>query len=230
MAIGFVGNSAYNAGATSVAITKPASTVSGNLMIAFVCSQDTNGTATVTTLAGWTYINDIMHNFTTSNAATHLYAFYRVAGGSEGSSYTFTGSAGTGSLYGYDGIIRTYSGTAISGAIINYTSSATISSGTVVIPTFSGHETFLTGEWYVACCASPANEVPSTTSPSLSHIHSNTGQYQGYYDGDYAPSSVPGTETFSSGISQAVGIGLTILPPAVVSSPKYKRLDVRLRR
>lgn len=69
---------------TSVNVNKPAGTVSGDLLIAFVHSDAGDSAATYTAPAGWT------QNGTTSTATPGISkVFTKTAGGSEPSSYAF---------------------------------------------------------------------------------------------------------------------------------------------
>ncbi len=71
---------AGSAGSTSATATKPTSTASGDLMLAHLT---TFSAVTVTEPTGWTLLG-----VTGTNQRT--YCYYRVAGGSEGASYTWT--------------------------------------------------------------------------------------------------------------------------------------------
>ena len=222
MAIAYVSNGGYNSSATtSLGLTAPASIVAGDLLICFICVEDNAGSSTINTLSGWTLIyvqagsqDGYYHNF---------YAFYKVAGGSEPGTYTWTANNG-GTFIGMDGDIRQYSGTATSVPIINYaTGVASTGSFTLVVPTFSGNETFVSGEWYVTCMADLFNYLPSSTTPTLSNVYSNAGVYDSLYMGDYVPGSVPGTFSYNglSGGYNTVAIGFTILPATAGDTPAH---------
>lgn len=217
MAIAFIADGGYNDnGTTTVVLTKPAGVVSGNLLVAFVSVVDSNATSTVTTLAGWTLIVGPQRTTTaTGSAFNALYAFYKVAGGSEPATYTWTGVDGTGLLTGLDGNIRAYSGTATSGTIINFATGAVGTSGSAVVPTFSGHETFVSGEMYVGAAVDLNNTIASSTTPTLTNTFSNAGFFSGYFIGNVLPGSTPGTETFTAAGygGWTAAIGFTILPP-----------------
>ena len=85
---------ASNAGNSlaSITINKPAGTVQGDLLVATV-SHQSGGNRSMTAPAGWTAIagTDV---FEGTNA--HIHGWYRVAGGSEPASYTFTMTGGDG--------------------------------------------------------------------------------------------------------------------------------------
>lgn len=70
-----------SAGITTVAINKPAGVSVGDLMVATLC---VDGNATWTTLAGWTQV--------TAGAHADIGIMWRVVDGTEGASFTFTGS------------------------------------------------------------------------------------------------------------------------------------------
>jgi hypothetical protein len=79
---------------SSFTIDKPTGTIEDDLMIACLCSSTTSGNFTAP--SGWTEVLD-----TTSRGV-----FYKVAGASEDSSYTFTRSASS----RHDGFILTFRG------------------------------------------------------------------------------------------------------------------------
>lgn len=81
--------------ASTLVITKPASTVDGDLLIAILCSS---GARTVSTLSGWTLITS------GTNSDCNTYAYYKIAS-SEGANYTWTYS-GTNNNYGWIGRIN----------------------------------------------------------------------------------------------------------------------------
>lgn len=72
---------------SSLVINKPTGTAQNDLMIAIMCSGD-SASSTWTGDTGWTEIVD-------ENNRPNIRIAYKVAGASEGSSYTFTASAGT---------------------------------------------------------------------------------------------------------------------------------------
>jgi len=84
---------------TTLVINKPAGTINGDLMIAFMAG---NSATTWTGDTGWTEIADQGSNSPSTRIA------YKVAGSSEGASYTFT-NANSGGL---SGSILTYRGAA----------------------------------------------------------------------------------------------------------------------
>lgn len=72
---------------SSVTVNKPGNTVSGDLLIAFM-GMTTSTARTWTQPSGWTEVAD-------QNATPNVAVSYKVAGGSEPASYTFTPSAGS---------------------------------------------------------------------------------------------------------------------------------------
>jgi hypothetical protein len=92
-------NTKGNAGTTLV-INKPVGTVANDLLIAIV-GDATVGDA-LTAPAGWTQVNQ-----NDCGAGCRLAVFYRVAGGAEGASYTFTlgaAAAAAGTILRYTGV------------------------------------------------------------------------------------------------------------------------------
>jgi hypothetical protein len=222
-AIGNLANGGW-AGSTSnsVSLNRGATIASGNLLIMFTSVQDSNGLSTIATPSGWTAITDVVSTAAYFGGYVHLYAFYKVAGGSESSSYSVSASAGSGStIYGVDGDIRTYSNTATSIPIIN--AYASTGNGPLTVPALS--ETFVPGELYVGAAAAIADANPTTFTFPLSNVFSraSTGNNshdgsETYYIGDTLPTAAPGSETYGAwngvglGSGQAAAIGFTILP------------------
>lgn len=88
---------------TTLTITKPASTTSGDLLIAVLVANGTNGWNQLT---GWTRLNNI-----TVDPSTSLQ--YRVADGTEGASFGFVGGSvrGSGTIMRFTGAGVPYVGT-----------------------------------------------------------------------------------------------------------------------
>jgi subtilisin-like proprotein convertase family protein len=82
-------------GVLTLTINKPAGTVQNDVMIAAIGVQPR--TATITAPAGWTLLRRSQQNAGTSN---ELATYYKVAGASEGASYSFTLSTSTGAAGG----------------------------------------------------------------------------------------------------------------------------------
>ena len=93
---------------TTLMVNKPSGVVAGSLLLAAVYVQ-ASSIPTITPPSGWTSLG------TVSNASQRAQVFYRVAGASEPTNYTFTSSltivAGTAVLEGY-----TFTGTGVVGA------------------------------------------------------------------------------------------------------------------
>jgi hypothetical protein len=90
------GNSGANA--TTHTVNLPSGISAGDLLVIF-WSNDGTATASITTPAsGWTTLVDAL-DANASTPTTHLYVWYRVADGGEGSTITVTTTAGEGSAY-----------------------------------------------------------------------------------------------------------------------------------
>ena len=100
---------AQNGGASSVTLTKPASVVADDLMLASIVMS---GAATITPPSGWAVVRDPGSNAaldTTSGTLRHA-VYFKVAGSGEPSSYTWSLSAsrnGAGGLTAYSGVSTT---------------------------------------------------------------------------------------------------------------------------
>lgn len=118
--------------ASPISVNKPASVAVGDLMVALIGITCTGPTATpvVTPPAGWTLILD-----TTINGAantTHGSSYYRIADGTEGSSFNFSYTLGTGTTERVTGEIHRIIGTHAT-TPINVSAEATLL-GTALTP------------------------------------------------------------------------------------------------
>ena len=71
--------------ATTVVVTKPSGTVEGDIMIAFITADIDN---TITPPDGWAQIDTALYTTTLES-----WAYYKIAGASEGADYTWTGTS-----------------------------------------------------------------------------------------------------------------------------------------
>lgn len=110
----------------TVDATKPSGTVSGDLLVAFAYAQ-TFGGNTLAPPAGWTTIQE------TDNISSEFEAglYYKLAGGSEGSTYTFTATAAE----EFTVIILRVSGVDATTPVEASAESTATSSGSIVFPT-----------------------------------------------------------------------------------------------
>ncbi len=178
---------------TSLVINKPTGTQQGDLMIAFMAGESA-GTWTGDT--GWTEVVD-------ANVKFALRAAYKVAGASEGASYTFTSS----SSRILSGAILTYRGAA-------YDAIGSIASGAnplvITGPTASEDFSVLIG--YAGRLASG---VTITAPASMTaRVTDNDGNAPSYVIADeYVLAGATGTRSFTIGSAVDVsGVLLTIKP------------------
>jgi hypothetical protein len=120
--IAFVGASkAENgSGSSSLSIAKPTGVVEGGVMVAAVTAA---GTGSITTPSGWTVIKNV------AGTATRQVTYYKVAGSSEASSYSWSlGSsrAASGGIVDYSGVNQVVP--------VDATASASGESGSATIP------------------------------------------------------------------------------------------------
>lgn len=106
MAVAFrAAASQANTGAsTTITITKPAGTINGDVMVAYI-SVLTAAARTFTPPSGWTQLDTAIAD-NILGTATQGFTFYKVAGTGEGASYQWTCSAS----HIMAGVISTYSG------------------------------------------------------------------------------------------------------------------------
>lgn len=104
MTISYVSESHTNSAsqyATSVVVSRPASYASGDLFIAII-----GGTRTGSVPSGWTQLG----TSTCGSSTGTVYVYYKIAGGSEASTYTFDTSGGSGGARLAFGSILCYRG------------------------------------------------------------------------------------------------------------------------
>lgn len=90
--INFVASATAEGTASSVTVNKPTGTVQGDIMVAWMINRSTSG-RTWTQLTGWT---KAAQQTTPANVAVQ----YKVAGASEGSTYTFVSDGGNNCIAG----------------------------------------------------------------------------------------------------------------------------------
>jgi hypothetical protein len=78
--------------AAALTLARPAGTVAGDLLLAVVAHQE-GGRRDMTPPAGWT---DVPNTDRSNAKAVRIHAWYRIAGSSEPSTYTFTLTGGSG--------------------------------------------------------------------------------------------------------------------------------------
>ncbi len=183
------------AAGTSLVINKPTGTQAGDLMIAIMGTS--NGAATWTGDTGWTEIVD-------QGASPNLRIAYKVAGSSEGSSYTFTSSA----TLNCAGSIFTYRNAAYDaiGAITTTTNTSTPTG-----PTAAAAFSMLIG------CNLRANASYTITPPSsmTTRVTDSDVNAPSYAVADeYVIAGATGTRSFTSSGTGGTssGILLTIKP------------------
>lgn len=147
----FVAQTTASSSATSLTVNRPTGTVEGDLMIAIMRATIS---VTWTGATGWTEVAD-------EGSAPSLRIAYRVAGPSEGSSYTFTSTSGTGTRVGY---ILTYRGAAYD-AIGAFRETTPI---TVTGPTASASASILLGAAVATSSSDTGLSVPSFTTVRVS--------------------------------------------------------------
>ncbi|GGR51961.1 hypothetical protein [Streptomyces roseolus] len=114
-------------------IAKPTGTASGDVMIAFIITAN----AIITAPAGWTLI----HNYVHPTVSFVTNAYYRVAGGSEGTNYTFTDDNSNAAPM--CGAIATFRGVDTANPINDQENSSTTGTDTVSTPSITTTATCL---------------------------------------------------------------------------------------
>lgn len=158
--------------------TKPSGVVAGDVLIAFVVVGDTGGVEPVFTApAGWTLIQDQADHANGPANYIKLAAYWRLAGGSEPSTYTFTTSTATQSRFAV--VINAYIGVDTTtpvaptevGSFANVTNQSTNERPT-------GSITTSTSRWIVTGVADRNNST-FTTPGSLTERALTNGQTPG---------------------------------------------------
>lgn len=171
-------------------IAKPTGTVSGHVMLAFIQTAQLN----ITAPAGWTLIGS------QDDAAGLMRSscYYRVAGGSEGSTYTWTDDGG--SIAPLQGGIATWSGVDTS-AVINASASSTTSGTTnKSTPTITTTAAALTIDYRTAKTSTSISSKPTFSSALTNRFQAaNRGNSTAYFAGLYtngntivSPGTLPG--------------------------------------
>jgi hypothetical protein len=206
-AIGFVAASkAENGnGATSLAIAKPTGAAEGNLLLATVTAA---GTGTVTAPSGWTAIKSL------TQGSTIQLTYYRVAGASEPTSYSWSlGSnrVASGGIAAYSGVNQTVP--------IDATATASGASGNASVPSAT---TSVPGDQVLAVASfgATATVTPdaSTTERFSVSSSSNTSELADFAQASAGATSVKTvTPSVSSGVWLAETIALRDASQATLS-------------
>jgi len=234
-AVGYRNHAAANVGATratSLSVGKPTGTVEGDLMVAIICCN--NGTVTITAPGDWT----AAATNPTNGAGNTIATFYRVAGASEGASYSF----------GVGVTTRSIAGTIVSLTGVNVADPEDVGSETlgdvspIVIPALS-----LAAGYEIVICSvalsGSAGQVGATTPPAgfteLVDQNTTTGLTevtQGVGYKQFAAAGDTGSLTYTidlSGGTSRIGIAFAANVGAdiIVDSTGIARFDrIRSRR
>jgi len=211
MAIAHVASESTSGVSSTIVVNKPAGTVNGHVMIAFIGYFRNSGVPTTppTAPSGWTALaSSPQHGYWGSTTGWILHAYWKVAS-SEGSSYTWTLASSTDTT----GSISTYSGCHASTPIDvsggngrDSEPNATWNAPTVTLPV---------AEWAICAYGVPGYRTVSTPPSDLTARVSIGGNVHWVGDtnsdksaGSYAPTTI----TFSSNC--AVGAFTIGLKPA----------------
>ena len=192
-------------GATSLAVTKPTGVAEGQLLLATVTAA---GTGAVTAPSGWGAIRSL------TQASTIQLTYYKVAGASEPSSYSWSlGSkrAAAGGIVAYSGVNQTVP--------IDATATATGASGNASAPSAT---TSASGDLVLAAASFGAVATvtpdPSTTERFDVSSGSNTSELADFAQaGAGATSAKTATPSVSSGVWLAATIALRDASQATLS-------------
>lgn len=199
--------------ASTLVVTKPTGTASGDLLLAW--QWDDDGTlANLSAPSGWA-TNSTVDNGTN---ATHFKLYSKVAGGSEGTSYTFGQNNGT------DGVITVLAARNVDTNSAHWLiSSAATANSTSRVAASLGPPILGGGMLLCAACVDMNNTAVTFTAPSgmtkQSDLQSSTWAAQSVAS-MVAPPDPTGSRTFTLSASTQFGSGLGVqsslyLPPAV---------------
>ncbi|MGH6811320.1 MAG: hypothetical protein ACREDM_02935 [Methylocella sp.] len=209
--ISFLGDGGYGAGTTSLTLNVPAGIQSGDLMLAFMTLGTGRAGGSFSAPAGWTALPPSGQQASGAHFVQGFY-FWRIAGPSEPSIYTFSQTgAPTGPFC--DGNIRGYHGTNEVSPIGSSSVAVGGAVASITVPALSG---FAPGEWAVYCVASTQSGAYSSSSPvPLSHaVYLAATKAASYEIGDFSPQHPPATETltWAAAGGAMMATGITILP------------------
>jgi len=218
-AIAFVADGGYAQGSPATPTAPAGVSLNDTIVICATVRTSTAG-GTITTPAGFTV--GVTTGSVTDGGGTfnNNYMFYKTAAAGD---VTLSSGAGTysiayntgGSSPNVSADVRDYSGAATASQI---NSTATVLGGNnsfVTIPALS--ETFVSGEWYVACSSDETAPAGTpTSSPTLSHVYNNAGFLNSLFIGDLIPGSSPAAETITYGgpVTGRPAWGMSLKPAA----------------
>ena len=206
------GTAASNAsGSTTLAVSRPTAAVAGDVLLATVATVG----ATVTAPAGWTQVGS------TSNTGVRTTMLWRLATGSDPTSWTFTLSASqkaAGRMVAYSGVHQT--------SPIDVTDTAATVSGTThpapLVTTTEANRLVLT----VASVAVRTSFTPAGSTTERVDVSANTGAPTVTVEVAEHPQTVEGLSTLRTPVSALAGLGATMtiaLRPANSGATKTLR-------
>ncbi len=204
----------------SLSIAKPTGTTSGDILITAVSVR--SSTATITAPSGWTTIQTVLN---TNNTSTRLSVYYKVATGSEPSSYTWTVSTNTGvvgSTMAFSGgdtssPIDTYLGTDTASSLSHTVGSVTPSVNGAMVLSFFEYEHSST--WTPPAGMTESSDLSSLTTPNTSGIS---------MESDYllqTSATATGSLTATANTNAGYGAVLTVILKPANSAPTATNLS-----
>lgn len=224
MAIAIVG--AATTASSSGVCAKPTGVVSGNVLVAF--TQVYNKDVTTWASSGWTVKIQTSETGGPANSDLSAAILYKVAGGSEPASYTFTQSGSTGDTT-VNVIIAAYSG--VDNTTPIDTATANNSAGNNATVTGTGFSASQAGERLLfawlgddsALGAAPTGSIGSLTPRVDGTTFLNLdGGFSGFYDGALSGSGATGNYTATAAPADTwivIMVGLNPAPPGGCSFP-----------
>lgn len=167
----------------TITINKPAGVVSGDTLIAAIFGD---GSAAINALTGWTRLTPLQP---VTNFGSSITVLTRVADGTEGSSFTFTGASNN----SWTGIVIAYA----NGAGVDVTASTTVSAAASMnaasVTTTIGHDRVVTIIGGRGSSSSPIFDAPSGYTERVEYVSTTTFESLSISDTDFAPAGATGT-------------------------------------
>jgi hypothetical protein len=179
MAIAFRSKNSASGVTNSLTITKPAGTVSGDVLVAFIARELWSGGAnTVATPSGWVGFNDSTYNADPGfggGPGEGIAGFYKVAGGSEPASYTFSLVESRSCV----GVICAYSGASIYNPYETSGFGFSNNPEPITVSSSSNPTTQFANDMYVCCGAADLANGTVTTPAGTTSRHNEVGPSSG---------------------------------------------------
>jgi hypothetical protein len=208
VSISFVSTTQDQVGNSTTTVSKPTGVVVGDVLLWLVSNDQSGGTVTITTPTGFTLIGTVFSNTNGTNRTVSQGVYYRVVDGTEGTTFSATGTATAGGPIMYS-IMVAYRGADPVSPIDTSSRNSGNATGTTI--TATGVTVSATGNWVIGTLSCwEADNGPLST---LTERVNSGGNGQTVDDASYTAGPT-GNLTCSCSATELWTVALTVLRAA----------------